>query len=86
MAELTDQHREILDFEREHPHWKHIGAKQQAVRERFEMSSTRYEQVLLWILAQPEALAYSPALVRRLERLITGRAAQRSSRRIKQLG
>lgn len=85
MAELTDQHREILDFERDNPHWKHIARKQAAVRERFGMTATRYEQVLLWILDQPEALAYSPQLVRRLQRLIAGRAAQRSSRRMKQV-
>ncbi|MCB0907061.1 MAG: DUF3263 domain-containing protein, partial [Nocardioidaceae bacterium] len=41
---LSDRDREILEFERQW--WKYAGAKETAVREKFDMSSTRYYQVL----------------------------------------
>ena len=41
---LTRRDREILAFERQW--WKYAGAKEQAVRELFDMSATRYYQVL----------------------------------------
>ena len=41
---LSDRDREILEFERHW--WKYAGAKETAVREKFDMSSTRYYQVL----------------------------------------
>lgn len=37
---LSDRDRDILEFERHW--WKYAGAKEQAVREKFDMSSTRY--------------------------------------------
>jgi hypothetical protein len=43
-AGLGDLEREILDFEQQW--WKYAGAKETAVRERFDMSSTPYYQVL----------------------------------------
>ena len=75
MAELTDEHRAILDFERQL--WKYTGAKEAAVRETFGMSLVRYHQTLAWLLEQPEALAYAPATVRRLQRLRDRRMAER---------
>ncbi|MCY7399509.1 MAG: DUF3263 domain-containing protein, partial [Nocardioides sp.] len=39
-AGLSQRDREILEFERHW--WKFAGAKEQAVREKFDMSSTRY--------------------------------------------
>ena len=73
-VDLSERDREILNFERQW--WKYAGAKEQAVREKFDMSSTRYYQVLNALIDRPEALAFDPLLVRRLRRL---RAARRSS-------
>ncbi len=64
---LTDEHRAILDFERRW--WRQAGAKEQAIRDRFEISPTRYYQRLNALLDAPDALAYDAALVNRLRRL-----------------
>jgi hypothetical protein len=63
---LTDRDRAILDFER--TWWTEPGPKDTAIRERFELSGTRYYQLLTDLLDDPEALAYDPLLVRRLRR------------------
>ncbi|CUR55577.1 conserved hypothetical protein [metagenome] len=77
---LSDRDREILEFERQW--WKYAGAKEQAVREKFDMSSTRYYQVLNSLIDKPEALEADPLLVRRLRRLRAARQRQRSARRL----
>jgi len=77
---LSDRDREILEFERQW--WKYAGAKEQAVREKFDMSSTRYYQVLNSLIDRPEALEADPLLVRRLRRLRAARQRQRSARRL----
>ncbi|HET8603423.1 MAG TPA: DUF3263 domain-containing protein [Marmoricola sp.] len=77
---LSERDREILDFER--MWWKYAGAKEQAVREKFDMSSTRYYQVLNVLIDRPEALEHDPLLVRRLRRLRAARQRQRSARRL----
>jgi hypothetical protein len=79
MAELTDEHREILDFER--AWWKYAGAKEAAIRDRFGMTATRYYQVLNCLLDDAQAEAYAPMTVRRLRRLRDQRAAFRAARR-----
>ncbi len=77
---LSERDREVLDFERQW--WKFAGAKENAVREKFNMSSTRYYQVLNALIDRPEALAHDPLLVRRLRRLRATRQRQRSARRL----
>ena len=77
---LSDRDREILEFERQW--WKYAGAKETAVREKFDMSSTRYYQVLNALIDRPEALEADPLLVRRLRRLRSQRQRQRSARRL----
>ena len=77
---LSDRDREILEFERQW--WKYAGAKETAVREKFDMSSTRYYQVLNALIDRPEALEADPLLVRRLRRLRAARQRQRSARRL----
>jgi hypothetical protein len=77
---LARRDREILAFERQW--WKYAGAKEQAVRELFDMSATRYYQVLNALIDTPEALAADPMLVKRLRRLRAGRQRQRSARRL----
>jgi hypothetical protein len=80
VGELSERDREVLDFERQW--WKYAGAKEQAVRDKFDMSSTRYYQVLNALIDRPEALAHDPLLVRRLRRLRAARQRARSARRL----
>jgi uncharacterized protein DUF3263 len=61
----------MLAFERQW--WKHAGAKEQAIRETFGLSATRYYQVLNSLLDEPAALAHDPVLVGRLRRLRASR-------------
>ncbi len=77
---LSERDALILDFERQW--WKYAGAKEQAIREKFEMSSARYYQVLNTLIDRPEALAEDPLLVRRLRRLRASRQRQRQARRL----
>ena len=51
-SELSERDRDILEFERQW--WKYAGAKEQAVRDKFDMSSTRYYQVLNALIDRPE--------------------------------
>ena len=79
-AELGRRDRDILAFERQW--WQYAGAKEQAIKERFDLSPTRYYQVLNEIIDNPAALAEDPLLVRRLRRLRTSRQKTRSARRL----
>jgi len=79
-AQLTPRDQEILAFERQW--WKYAGAKEQAIRELFDMSATRYYQVLNALIDRPEALATDPMLVKRLRRLRSARQRARSARRL----
>ena len=76
---LDRREREILAFEGQW--WKYAGAKEQAVRELFAMSATRYYPVLNALIDRPEALAADPLLIRRLRRLRASRQRTRSARR-----
>lgn len=77
--ELDDLDRGILEFER---NWvEHAGAKETALRERFDLTSTRYHQLLNTIIDLPAAEAHAPRLVRRLRRRRSARQGQRSARR-----
>jgi hypothetical protein len=77
---LSRRDRDILAFERQW--WKYAGAKEQAIRELFDMSTTRYYQVLNALIDTPAALAADPMLVKRLRRLRASRQRQRSARRL----
>jgi hypothetical protein len=77
---LSRREREVLAFERQW--WKYAGAKEQAVRELFDMSATRYYQVLNALVDRPEALAADPMLVKRLRRLRQSRQRARAARRL----
>jgi hypothetical protein len=76
--DLNERDIDILDFER--TWWKHAGVKEQAIKERFDMSATRYYQLLNELLENPAALAHDPILVKRLKRLRTYRQRQRVAR------
>lgn len=77
---LSERDGEILAFERHW--WRYAGAKEQAVRDQFGMSATRYYQVLNALIDRPEALAHDPLLVKRLRRLRAARQRARSARRL----
>jgi hypothetical protein len=79
-AGLTAREQEILAFERQW--WKYAGAKEQAVRELFDLSSTRYYQVLNALIDRGDALACDPMLVKRLRRMRQSRQRARSARRL----
>jgi hypothetical protein len=72
---LTDRERAILAFEQRW--WKYAGAKEQAIRDTFDLSATRYYQLLNGLLDNPAALAAEPMVVGRLRRLRSSRARTR---------
>ena len=72
---LTEREQQILAFEAKW--WKHAGAKEQAIRDTFGLSSTRYYQLLNGLLDNPAALEQDPVLVGRLRRLRSARARTR---------
>lgn len=66
MMALTNRDKAILDFERS---WRaEPGVKDDAIRARFELSGTRYYQILQELIDSPEALAHDPLVIRRLRR------------------
>lgn len=65
--DLTVRDREVLAFERRW--WRYAGAKEQAIRDTFGMSATRYYQLLNALIDSPAALAADPVTVGRLRRL-----------------
>jgi hypothetical protein len=77
---LTRRDHDILSFERQW--WKYAGAKEEAIKELFDMSATRYYQVLNALVDRPEALAADPMLVKRLRRLRASRQKARAARRL----
>ena len=72
---LSERERQILAFEAKW--WKHAGSKEQAIRDAFGLSSTRYYQLLNGLLDNPAALAHDPVLIGRLRRLRSTRARTR---------
>ena len=64
---LTERDKAILDFER--TWWTEAGPKDTAIRERFELSGTRYYQLLTDLIDDRDALEYDPLLIRRLRRV-----------------
>ena len=79
-SSLSQRDRQILEFERQW--WKYAGAKEQAIRELFDMSATRYYQIINALIDNPDALAFDPMLVKRLRRMRAARQRARSARRL----
>jgi Protein of unknown function (DUF3263) len=77
---LSERDLKILEFERQW--WKYAGAKEQAMREKFDMSATRYYQALNALIDRTAALEADPMLVKRLRRLRAARQRARSARRL----
>jgi hypothetical protein len=64
---LTERERAILEFERSW--WTEPGPKELAIRERFDLSATRYYQLLGELVDSDDALEYDPLVIRRLRRI-----------------
>jgi hypothetical protein len=79
-ADLSERDRQILAFERQW--WRYAGAKEQAIRDLFDMSATRYYQVLNALIDEPGALRHDPMLVKRLRRMRAARQRARAARRL----
>jgi len=79
-AGLSERELAILAFERQW--WQYAGAKEQAIRAEFGLSSTRYYQLLNRLLEKPEALRADPMLVKRLRKIRTTRQRKRVARRL----
>ncbi|WP_309132259.1 DUF3263 domain-containing protein [Brevibacterium sp.] len=78
--ELSELEVSVLEFERRW--WKYGGAKDHAIRERFDMSATSYFQILNSLLDNPAALASDPMLVKRLRRIRSARQSERAQARV----
>ncbi|WP_154606440.1 DUF3263 domain-containing protein [Arthrobacter alpinus] len=70
----------MLDLERQW--WKYAGAKEQAIRELFDLSATHYYQILNALIDTDAALMHDPMLVKRLRRLRMTRQKARTARRL----
>jgi hypothetical protein len=77
---LDERARRILDFEREW--WRYAGQKEAAIREHFDLSPTRYYELLNLLLDDEAALTYDPMLVKRLRRLRSARQRDRAAQRL----
>lgn len=77
---LSERDLAILEFER--AWWRYAGAKEQAIRELFDCSATRYYQLLNALIDDPAALRADPMLVKRLRRMRSARQRARSARRL----
>jgi hypothetical protein len=64
---LTERECSILEFERSW--WTEAGPKELAIRERFDLSATRYYQLLAELVDSDDALEYDPLVIRRLRRM-----------------
>ncbi|MEU3274640.1 DUF3263 domain-containing protein [Saccharomonospora sp. NPDC006951] len=77
---LSQREQEVLAFERQW--WKYAGAKEQAIRELFGMSPTRYYQILNRLIDKQEAMRADPMLVKRLRKVRAARQRTRAARRL----
>lgn len=76
--ELSERDQAVLAFERQW--WRHVGAKEQAIRTTFSLSAARYYQLLGALVDSPLALAADPMLVKRLQRMREARSEARAAR------
>lgn len=76
---LTEEDLRILAFERQW--WRFAGAKEQAIKDQFGLSATRYYHHLNQLIDSDDALAADPLLIKRLRRMRDQRQRLRSMRR-----
>lgn len=75
---LSEQDMAIMSFERHW--WKRSGAKEQAIRELFDMPVSRYYQLVNALLDKPAAHRADMILVKRLRNARDGRQRARAAR------
>lgn len=75
---LSPRDARILEFERQW--WRHVGAKEDAIRSQFALTPARYYQVLNAVIDLPAAVQHDPMLVRRLLRARDARTSARAAR------
>jgi hypothetical protein len=75
---LSARDERILAFERQW--WRHVGAKEEAIRAEFGLSAARYYQLLNVLIDSPDAVRHDPMLVGRLQRARDARTRARSAR------
>jgi hypothetical protein len=79
-SRLSERDKQMLALERQW--WKYAGAKEQAIRELFDLSASHYYHILNSLFDTEDALAQDPMLVKRLRRLRTSRQRARTARRL----
>ncbi len=79
---LTERDQAIIEFER--TWWSEDGSKESIIRERFELSTTRYYELLGELIDSDEAYEFDPLVIRRLRRLRDRRRRARFERQIEQ--
>lgn len=77
---LSVRQAELLEFEKQW--WALPGSKESEIRERFDISPTRYYQLLNALIDSEGALVHDPLLVKRLRRLRAARQKERTARRL----
>lgn len=75
---LSERDEQILAFERQW--WRHVGAKEEAIRSQFGLSAARYYQLLNAVIDAPAAVRHDPMLVGRLQRARDARTKARAAR------
>ena len=76
---LTEREKDILEFEQSW--WSLSIPREQAVRDRFQLTETEYVEVLEMLIATEAALEAEPLLVRRLRRMKDRRQQEHVARR-----
>ncbi len=79
---LTERDLAIIEFER--TWWSEDSSKESIIRERFELSTTRYYELLGELIDSDEAYAHDPLVIRRLRRLRDRRRKARFERQVEQ--
>lgn len=75
---LTDEALAMLRLAGQY--WRNGSAKDQAVRDRFGISPTRFHQRINALLPNPAAMAAEPLIVRRLQRIADARRRMKTTR------
>lgn len=78
--DLTDREKAMIDFARRW--YRYAGAQEQAMRDEFDLSATRFWAIFNLLLDRPEALAYDGPTINRYRRMREARQAARSARRL----
>ena len=79
---LTERDCAIIEFER--TWWSEDASKESIIRERFELSTTRYYELLGELIDSDDAYTHDPLVIRRLRRLRDRRRKARFERQIEQ--